>query len=156
MEAGHIFYKGFRNVQEGLYVLPWLGEVESLERLPMAYSWKNERLHLVWFRMSHMSKVKQSPPTRLAAFASHPMVFSFMSLSLSNFSIRSLDNFSACHTRLCSWACLATHTLPLLVHFACCCNSFARLKMKDVRFLFPQVYQTISNIPSSRLCHARR
>lgn len=38
-------------------------------------------------------------------------------------------------------------------HFACRWNPFTRLKMKkDVCLLFPQVYQTISNIPSSAGC----
>lgn len=105
------------------------------------------------FTMLHMSEVQQSSPACLAAFASGPMVFSFMSLPPSNFSIWSLDNVSACHTRLSSWACLATQTLPFFGHFACCWNPFTRLKVKkDVCILFPQVYQTISNILSSVGC----
>lgn len=143
-------------MQVGPYALPYLGE-ERLEGLPMAYSWKNKRLQdwiaLGCYTWAKWSKVKQSSPACLAAFASRPVVFSFMSLSLSTFSIWSLDNFSACHTRLCSWACLATQTLPFFEHFACCWNPFTRLKVKkDVCLLFPQVYQTISNIPSTVGC----
>lgn len=138
-------------MQVGPYVLPWGGTSRGTAYGLQLEEWKATGLDC--FRMLHMSNVKQSSPACLAAFASRPMVFFFMSLSLSNFSIWSLDNFSACRTRLCSWPCLATQTLPFFGHFACRWNPFSRLKMKkDVCLLFPQVYQTISNIPSSVGC----
>lgn len=42
------------------------------------------------------------------------------------------------------------HRFPSFGHFACRWDPFTRLEMKkDVCLLFPQVYQMISNIPSS-------
>lgn len=104
------------------------------------------------FRMLHVSKVQQSFSARLSAFAPCPM-FSFRPFLFATSSDPLTIYFSACHTRLCSWACLATRTLPFFGHFACSWHPFTRLKMKkDVCLLFPQVYQRISNIPSSVGC----
>lgn len=93
------FCKGFRNVQARLYVLPYLG-VEHLVELPIAYSWRNGRLQ-DWIDLIdlHVSKVQQSSPAHLSAFAPCPMFFSCMSLSLCNFSIWSLVHLSTCQTR---------------------------------------------------------
>lgn len=125
----------------GPYVLPHLG-VENLEGLPMAHSWKNERLQ-AWIALGCCTPAKwNSSPTRLAAFASCPRIFLYVPCSSKLFHLLPLHTFTL--------ELVLQHKLPSFGPLAYCWDPFTRLEMKkDVCLLFPQVYQTIINIPSS-------
>lgn len=128
----------------GPYELPHLG-VENQEGLPMAHSWKNERLQ-AWIALGCCTRAKwNSPPTCLAAFASCPRVFLYVPFSSQLFHLLPLHTFTL--------KLVLQHKLRSFGHFACCWDPFTKLEMKkDVCLLFPQVYQTINNISSSVSC----
>lgn len=128
----------------GPYELQHVG-VENQEGLPMAHSWKNERLR-AWIALGCCTRAKwNSPPTCLAAFASCPRVFLYVPFSFQLFHLLPLHTFTL--------ELVLQHKLRSFGHFACCWDPFTKLEMKkDVCLLFPRVYQTINNISSSVSC----
>lgn len=142
------FCKGFRNVQARLYVLPYLG----VEHLPIPYIWKNRRLQ-DWIDLGCYMWVKCNKVLHNIYQLLHH-VQRFFPVCPFLFTTSPFDPLSTSqhikHALLLSLPCNTNSSF--LWTPSCCWNPFTRLKMKDVCLLFPQVYQRISNIPSSVGC----
>lgn len=151
VEAGHIFVKGSEMCKQDCMCSPVLGwntwwnclslTVGGMEGYRTGLIWLictwakcNKVLQLIYQLLHH---VQCSFPVCPFLFATSPF-----------------DPLSTCqhvkHALLLSLYCNTNSSF--LWTPSCCWNPLTRLKMKDVCLLFPQVYQRISNMPSSVGC----
>lgn len=121
----------------------WRGKPEGTACGSQLEEWKATGLD--YFRMLHTTEVKQFSSMFSSFCIMSNGLFLYVPFSSKVFHLLPLHTFAL--------ELVLQHQLPSSGHFACHWDPFTRLEMKkDVCLLFPQVYQTISNIPSSVSC----